>query len=949
MADYNLDALFISLQPYLQILPQSPVDIAQQIIRAVRQGQDEHEITDALAKKGLRFLDSDVLDCLRDSVSPDTIANIQRKLSEIEDNRSIHLSNDTRRVILDRFFPRTPIYQTDERLKGRSAGKTAEIAYGIADPEQRNFYSWCIAISHDTVISNYFGCFFTAYTKASRHIREQFVGLFEHSAEPVLAEMTGRCASYLKEKHIDSWPEDKLLNFRNTLIRVGTKTIDRLKDLSEGRSDSAMFPQTSKDVSAAYYKDSIEHKIREYGDAAALARIIATTGVVVNSVPTGKFALQEETVCRIWGWDLQKSDHEWHKRMLEAIRAFEDGDHHRAWTLFDSAVRLHGTSASDKEDARMFADMLCYQAHLMMLKGYGVAADEGLIESDHQSKSFRAAHAKMKEAWRLAAQFGEPNAKPLPYSARSYYEYAFFVFQRPQSAPDANETEIKNAKICLKNAIQLGCVDAVLLKAQLRINGAPGCNKNPAAGIELLQNDERFANATKLQKRERISLLAAYYAGSEDQALAEHYCEEAAQLGSYEATAYLRRKNMKPDDSPQVALSAPDQGKICLFNSDVAANADRSSLNAVLYASLPRDLWDADGSADFSSLTRDLRFLRYGQIVFSLLSEDENRNLSDAIELIRLLNGIAAQQTPDARDALIDRIDVYLLNTSTACPLLLDAAMGNLEENVYFRVHVCDPDLFAVNELLTRCPTFLPCISPATGELRTENWEGKGLYQRCRRRVVIIGTDRSAEVLLKQILAVTFLENYPTELTVVGKDADALEERFREDCPGLDPTVDRYTGSAILPAFYAHDPSALPLNRPCDGPEAALQRILRSADYFIVTGADDCENLALGVKLRRSLIRRDPDPDRRPFIAVRYRDHRSAWIASQVAVSSRNYTAKSGWSSRYHWTEDYDLHLFGSSAAFESGQLFSNRIEDQALQLHKSYYGNTHADSKAAT
>ena len=254
MTKCTLDSLFLSLQPYLQIQPQEPGETARQIIRAVRHGKGAHEIMAMLAKKGVCSLDSDLLACLQGTVNPGMIESIQLEFSKIEGNLDTKLLNPTRRIILERFFPKTPVFQKEAAVNSASA----RIAYSIKDPEQRNFCSWCIAISENKQYGNYFGGFFTATTETSRDIRDQFLDLFTHSAEQVLREMTENCASYLKEKGIDSWPAEKLTGFRGTLLRLGTSFIDQLMELSQSRSDSVMFPQLSKGKSASYYKTGMD-------------------------------------------------------------------------------------------------------------------------------------------------------------------------------------------------------------------------------------------------------------------------------------------------------------------------------------------------------------------------------------------------------------------------------------------------------------------------------------------------------------------------------------------------------------------------------------------------------------------------------------------------------------------------------------------------------------------
>lgn len=886
---YNLDKLFICLQPYLQIL-----------------SQKEAERTT--------------------------------------------LSNLVRMDILDHFFPRFPIYQDPQDHSEAEKGRAATLAYGIKNPEKRNFYNWCVEISEDKTLQGYIGRFFLGDTKNGRLCRDQFTKLFIANPEKVISEMSERCAHFLDGCGIHSWPEQKKSDLRNTLINIGSETIAWLRQSSTGKN-SQMFPPVEKDVNAAHYAESIRLQANEQSIAQSLAKIIATTGIIVETNPTDKYQEQEIALCNIWGWELTDTKDTWQKKFLEGTLAFNDGHYADAWACFESARHLKGLPRfSGLNEAHAFADMLCYQAHLMMTHGFGVEIPDSASEKDAQSQVLRTAYDKMQEAWNIAFEKEKeehPDGIPRPYSARSYYEYAFYSCQMLRSEGGILSEKAKKG---LKLAVQLNCIDAILLMAQLRLSGDFGCRQNVSAGIALLENDAAFLNATKQQKIRRISMLADHYAGSANTELAKHYYEESARLGNYTATVRLRKLHMESAHSQQITLGNPNGESVCLFNESISGAS--KSLNMTLHASLQGTLWKPHGRDDLVSLLRDnLQFLDSGRIVFSLMSADEKKNLSDTIALLRFLNDAAARQEASVRNAFIDRIDIYLLNTNEACPLLIDSAMGNLAEDIYFRVHICDPDMFAANELLTRFPTFLPCISRESGDLRSETWEGKGKSQRCKRRIVILGSGRSVEVLTKQIIASTFLADYPTELSVIGPDSDALQERFEEECPGLQPEVDRYISSCIIPSFYRHELDRLPLNRTCTDSDADLKRlqeILRSADYFVVSGADDYENLALGVKLRRNLLRHNANPDNRPYIAVRYRDHHSSWIASQVAVSSQNYTSESGWRFRYHWSEDYDLHLFGSDAAFGHASLFNHTIERQALELHKSYYGAMYAINQAA-
>lgn len=945
MIAHSLDTLFACLQPYLKVLHHDSLLIARQIRKSLIQAiSDESHISDAeldkivtaLSKKGVVQLDNEIKKQLKyelkshreeNLISETIIATIEDKLSKAT-NLDIKLKNPDRLRILECFFPRFPVYQPEPDGSSSNQGKVREVAYRIEDLERRNFYTLCLEISKDKSIYTYIGNFFSGDTRNSRILRDLFTEAFISNAQTNLLEMESYCSKYLKEIiAVDSWAEEQIIEFRNVLLSLGCNMVERLQELPlPAQTQSLMFPSSKKEIRAKHYTESIRNQARENPLHYTLARVIASAGIIVDTNVSTSFSVQEQAICNIWGWSPRETTDIWQEKMAEGIIAYNDGRYNDAWELFKATEHLRGISNfSGPHEAKDFADMLCLQAHLMMTEGYGVEAGEDLFKTVWQ---------KMDHAWQIAVENSVCSSK-MPYSARSCYEFTYYSYRKLDGT---NGILSNGAKKCLAYAVNEKLTDAVLFKAHLWLSGEYGCKKNPDKGIALLENDSYFINASNAQKRERITMLADYYSTSSYPQIAERYLEEAARLGSYAATVRLREMHMKTECGHGIVLGIPNDQSVCLFNSDPIASPQ--SLNAVLLSSLSKDIWKHEILMDGAAISDDyLYFLNYGRIVFSLMSDNEEKNLTDAITLIQQLNAIAVHQEESVRSSLIERIDIFLLNTSEACPLLIDATMGNLGANIYFKVHICDPDMSAANELLIHLPTFLPCISRETGEIRSETWEGMGLSQRCKRRIVILGTNRAVEVLIKQIIATTFLANYPTELTVVGSNADAMRERCEEECPGLDSTVDRYISSYIIPSFYQHALDRLPLNYAHTNSDIELQQILKTADYFIVSGTDDYENLALGVKLRRNLLRHNPDPVKKPYIAVRYQDNHSAWIASQVAVTSKNYTVENGWSIRHHWSEDYDLHLFGSNAAFTCDALFDNYIERQALELHKSYYG----------
>ena len=191
--------------------------------------------------------------------------------------------------------------------------------------------------------------------------------------------------------------------------------------------------------------------------------------------------------------------------------------------------------------------------------------------------------------------------------------------------------------------------------------------------------------------------------------------------------------------------------------------------------------------------------------------------------------------------------------------------------------------------------------------------------------------------IIKQIAAATDMEDYPTQLAVIGPEAKQMYKRMQEECPGL------FTSSTphhITPGFFECDLPLLPLHRAGEQEEAELHAFLHSANLFIIAGEGDMQNISLAVRLRTSLFPSHLQHSSQPLIAVLYRDGATQWIASQIAVgaSSGNTAA------HYHWTENYDLRLFGSSYAFRYENLIDQPLEKRALEIHKSYYG-LHVDN----
>ena len=335
-------------------------------------------------------------------------------------------------------------------------------------------------------------------------------------------------------------------------------------------------------------------------------------------------------------------------------------------------------------------------------------------------------------------------------------------------------------------------------------------------------------------------------------------------------------------------------------------------------------------------------YLRSEKLIFALMSQNYSQNTLDAVNLIRYLIDYcesdhckSVKQREDWR-----RIDLYVLSTDESTPHIIDAAMDNVDEPIFFRTHILDPDVIATNSLLFKHPTFIPCIRSATyGTGHNESIPFLHVKPHdLERRIVIIGTNRLAFTLTKQILGCTYLSSVPTHISIIGENAQECRIRFLEECHGLssvDVNID------FKPSFFTCPYNRIPINRnsALGNKETTIRNVLHNANYIVICTEDDELNLHLGIKLRSGLLAKKPIPDARPFIAIHYRQSAPGWLATQMAVHPPKQAS-------YPWASEYALCVFGSYDDFNYLQLENSLLREYATRLHRSYYGDPQ-DEKA--
>ena len=207
---------------------------------------------------------------------------------------------------------------------------------------------------------------------------------------------------------------------------------------------------------------------------------------------------------------------------------------------------------------------------------------------------------------------------------------------------------------------------------------------------------------------------------------------------------------------------------------------------------------------------------------------------------------------------------------------------------------------------------------------------------------------------IKESIACAHLgKKHPIDITLLGKNAEILENRFRQECPGVycnNPKI-----SCIRPQFInsnitdtdfpsciygsKHDCVLENEKQSEDSSEVALVNALLKANYFIVDFADDLENIRFAAELRTWLLRSRGTFDRVPFIAVKCSDEQNSYLASHLTLS--------GQASGKSYFNKYDLFPIGISAhTYSYRNMVDNPVLiDFALRIHKSYYGD---DDRAA-
>ena len=329
------------------------------------------------------------------------------------------------------------------------------------------------------------------------------------------------------------------------------------------------------------------------------------------------------------------------------------------------------------------------------------------------------------------------------------------------------------------------------------------------------------------------------------------------------------------------------------------------------------------------------------KIVFLFMSEDKEKNLNECLQLLdKLFNITLSLEDDKDKWRLIDNTDIYVGANYETASMLIDANLSQMGRDIYFKVHIADENRDMVHKLLCEAPLFLPALNGAKSENATH--------------VVLFGGSEMNYTFIKESIASAYLgPKHPIEITLLGENADVLEHRFKQECPGVFGCPQL---TCIRPKFikckiretdfpkliYGQPQSISSSNRASIRKDVNddIAEALRSGNYFIVDYANDLEDIRFAMELRTWLLRSKDSFDRTPFIAVKVSDKQNAYLTSHLTLA--------GQAAGNSYYNKYDLFPFGVAADIYH---YKNIIQDPvlnkiALQIHKFYYLDNSLDRK---
>ena len=312
------------------------------------------------------------------------------------------------------------------------------------------------------------------------------------------------------------------------------------------------------------------------------------------------------------------------------------------------------------------------------------------------------------------------------------------------------------------------------------------------------------------------------------------------------------------------------------------------------------------------------------KLLFLFMSEDEDRNLNECLMVLDTLFNIALKMSEKKRNALIDNIEIFVCAKYEIASTLIDANINDMGNDIYFKVHVIDETRDSAHQLLCDAPLFLPLLGKKTNDNSIN--------------VVLFGCSETNYRIIKESFGCAYLgKEYPVSITMLGSEADHMKKRLQQECPGFFNELHLECISLrFIPCCIAEEdfPNLIYGKAHDENPNNELVKTLSDGNYFVVDLSSDCESIRFAMELRTWFLRSNATYDRTPFICVKCRSAQNSYLAAHLTLSGQ--AAGDTYYSRY------DLFPFGITRVLCSfDRLIDNpRLEEIALQIHKSYYGD---------
>lgn len=507
-------------------------------------------------------------------------------------------------------------------------------------------------------------------------------------------------------------------------------------------------------------------------------------------------------------------------------------------------------------------------------------------------------------------------------------EVHFFLFEHYKI--DDKERALDHLKTAFAQNYAKAVIEVAIefLRAQKEYNDTPK-NQLISKLTGIIEKEKNYAD---VDVSECLYLCGLFAKRDGRESESESYFELAAQKGHEKARQELSRRGRI--ERQQFPAFSDDQKAPCCFANTLTGN------NLAFASTLPTGEWslftigelnpnriNANKVRDIDEFIQSRRFadfeFQHAQTVFLFMSEDEDRNLNECLMLLDKLFNIALGISENQRCRLIDSIDIFVGAKYEMASMLIDANINDMGNDIYFKVHIADETRDAVHQLLCDAPLFIPYLN------KTRHDDSSN--------IVLFGCTETNYRFIKESIACAYLgDSYPVSITMLGAGADCLERRLRQECPGIyhDPHVE-----CIRPMFLhccieeADFPSYIYGSDHDNHPDDAIVKVLSCGNYFVIDLSNDCNSIRFAMELRTWLLRSRGTFDRTPFIAVKCMSSQNSYLAAHLTLSGQ--AAGNTYYSRY------DLFPFGISREMYSFHrlIEKPRLEEVALQIHKSYYG----------